>query len=389
MKYNPKRDLPDFARELKTLSPSKLAEHILMKRNKKISSESVTMWFSRHPKVYDELSKELVDGLPTEHQEVDGSVFQNGSFQEVPSVKSWITYLSAVRRVKEKTLRALVGNLRQICTGSFTKLKIDFIADGKWCLKHPDRLNYQDALDFIKLLREYKIDPYAYAKTLKSFLVSKGITEGAKLLVGKPRGFGKYKDLFVSEDILDRMLDWIFETYGKEPYVADCLMYTKAFRINAVIKANIENMTADERITLYEKGLERKYGEKGKPVTKKPNAYLWKMMKEIQGDRQSGRLFSVNAETMAGINRDAMMHFCPHVLVRYPLLKPNHFWRHMFAQHMLRKTGWHTAKVAALGNWTEQALKESYGEPPEDVKAQWGEEFTIEHRLLPAQEVRA
>jgi hypothetical protein len=54
----------------------------------------------------------------------------------------------------------------------------------------------------------------------------------------------------------------------------------------------------------------------------------------------------------------------------------------MFAQHMLRLTNWHTAKVAALGNWTEQALKESYGEPPEDIVQHWTEEHTLEHVMI-------
>jgi hypothetical protein len=64
MKYKPERDLPQFAREAKTLSPSKLAAIVLNKRNKEITAESVTMWFKRHAAIYEQLSKEIVQGLP-------------------------------------------------------------------------------------------------------------------------------------------------------------------------------------------------------------------------------------------------------------------------------------------------------------------------------------
>jgi integrase len=382
MKYKPERDLPDFARELKTVSPSKLVEMVLNKRNERVTPESVTMWFKRHPQVEELLRKELVDGMPTEKQETDSTIFQNGNFQQIRSVKEWMTYMSAVRRIKDKTLAQLVMGLRQVCTGNFSTLRINFVQEGKWCLKHPDRLSYDDALEFISLLRAHKIDVYGYAKTLKSFLLSKGIVEASKLMVGKPRGFARYKDLFVSRDKLDRMLDWVYATHGKEPYAMDCLMFTKAFRINAVVKADVKNMSEEGRITLYEKGLERKYGEQGKAVTRKPDAKLWKLLLELKGDRASGKLFSLDADDMAKINLEAVKKFCPEVLAKYGHINSNHFWRHMFAQHMLRLTNWHTAKVAALGNWTEQALKESYGEPPEDIVQHWTEEHTLEHVMI-------
>lgn len=57
MKYKPARDLFQFAQEYSTLSPTKLANIVLAKRNKKVTSQSVTMWFKRHPEVYDQLAK--------------------------------------------------------------------------------------------------------------------------------------------------------------------------------------------------------------------------------------------------------------------------------------------------------------------------------------------
>jgi len=63
MKYKPARDLPLFAREHKVLSPSELAEIVFMKRSKKITPESITMWFKRHPDVYSQLAKELSESI--------------------------------------------------------------------------------------------------------------------------------------------------------------------------------------------------------------------------------------------------------------------------------------------------------------------------------------
>jgi len=375
MKYKPERDLPEFAREFKTLSPSILANYVLAKRNEEITPESVTMWFKRHPEIAEQLRKELIDGLPTNVQAVDSSVFQNGSFQEIPSVKEWITYLRAVRRIKETSINQLVGTLRQICEGKLPKKNIDFVAEGKMCLKHPDRLTYQDALQFISLIRERNVEPYQFAKTLKSFLVVKGVTEGARIMVGKHGSFGKFKELYVPAERLNAMLASIKEKHGLEPYVIDQLMYRKAFRIHAVIKAKIENLSAEGRITVFEKGLERKYGKEGKQITRTLSLMLNAMVQDVINGRPSGPIFKLTADNMADINNEAIKEFAPEVLVKYGHVNPNHFWRHMFAQHMLRKTKWNTAIVAALGNWTEQALKESYGEPPEDMIAQWTAEY--------------
>jgi hypothetical protein len=68
MKYKPARDLARFALEYKTISPSKLAKIVLMKRNKKITPESITMWFKRHSDVHDKLVKELSKYPPTKEE---------------------------------------------------------------------------------------------------------------------------------------------------------------------------------------------------------------------------------------------------------------------------------------------------------------------------------
>jgi len=382
MKYKPERDLPEFARQAKTVSPSKLAELVLNRRNREITSESITMWFKRHPSVLDELSKEIVLGLPTERQTVDDTIFENGSFRAIPTVKDWIDYLRGVRRIKETTIDGLVGDLKQICKGQLKGLKIDLVQEGLWSLKHPDRLNYQDAVEITSLFKERKVDLYRFSKCLKSFLVNKGIPEGSKLLVGKPRSFGRFAKMYVARETLDKMLLWVLETHGVEPYACDVFMFTKAARLNAALNATIEDIRMIEgqaTLTIYEKGLERKYGERGKPVDKDIEPMLYNLLKKAFGERQFGKIFmNLSEPQMCSINSEAIRRFCPEVSQQFGHVNPNHFWRHMFAQHMLRKTRWNYAIVAHLGNWTVQALEESYGKAsPEQVKA-WGNEYSLE-----------
>jgi hypothetical protein len=55
------------------------------------------------------------------------------------------------------------------------------------------------------------------------------------------------------------------------------------------------------------------------------------------------------------------------------ITRPHHFWRHQFAQHMLRATNWNYDLVAELGRWKDtKTLKECYGKPPIEVIAEWG-----------------
>lgn len=372
-KYHPEKDLPDFARELKTLSPSKLAEIVLNRRNKKVSPESITMWFKRHAEIYDELSKELVEGLPTEKQEVNESIFQNGTFQEVPSVNNWILEMNA-RELGKDTINSKVITLRQLCQGKAPLLKIDLVAEGKTCLKHPDRLVLKDALEIITLFKDKKVDTTYFKHCLKDFLLSKGIVIGKKIVVGRSKSFGKYAKLHVEMSKLGQMLGWI-KSQNYEAFCADLFMFKTGTRISATLEALIENIVGNT-ITVYDKGRHSKYPE-GHPWDKHLDVQLMEQLQKVIGTRKNGKVFSVKADVMAELTRQAIRQFAPEILERYPDLMPNHFWRHMFAQHMLRLYDWNYGKVASLGGWTPQALEESYGKPPDEVVKGWATESIL------------
>jgi len=65
MKYKVSRDIPKFAQEYNTVSPSELARIILKERHKEITPESVTMWFKRHSEIHSQLAKSI-ENRPSE-----------------------------------------------------------------------------------------------------------------------------------------------------------------------------------------------------------------------------------------------------------------------------------------------------------------------------------
>jgi len=372
MKYKPSRDLPEFARQLKTLSPSKLAEMVLNKRNEERTPESITMWFREHPEIYEQLKRELKEGLPSETEKVDLSIYQNGQFSELPSVKNWMLELSA-RELTDEYVRQKINILKNVCLGKV--YGFDLVQEGKWCLKHPDRLSLRDVMELIALLKERKKDTYQIKRDMKDFLQSKDVVVGKKFVVGKPKGYGKYAKLFVEGETCEKMLEWINQQ-NHEAYLVDKVMWKTGTRITATLTAQIDELRGNI-LTVYDKGRLSKY-PRGHPWDKRLGTILLAEVKAFIGDRKNGKIFSISDTEMAKLNRMAIEKFAPEVFEQYPDLMVNHFWRHMFAQHMLRKTDWNYAVVASLGGWTPQALEESYGKPPEKLVAEWGEKYVFD-----------
>jgi integrase len=378
MNYHPRRDIPDFAREYRTLKPSKLAEIVLKKRNVERTPEAMTMWFKDHPQIYEQLSKELIDGLPTEKQAADETVFQNGSFEEIPSVKSWIIEMSG-REIVPLGIQQRVNTLKSVCMGRFKIHKIDLVAEGKWCLKHPDRLSLNDAMELIKLLKDKGVDTVQYKGAAKDFLMSKGVVVGKKIAVGRSRGYGKYAQLYVEMPKLKQILGYV-RSKDLKRYVIDLFMLKTATRITASCKALIENLIqvgVDWQIRVFDKGRHSKWPE-GHPWDKMIDAELKAEVDAVIGDRKVGRIFEgLDQDDLSALNREAITKFAPETIERYPDLSPNHFWRHMFAQHMLRQTDWNYGVVASLGGWTPQALEESYGKPPAETVKEWAQKYKL------------
>ena len=66
LKYNPKKDIPKYARRYKTVNPSKLAPIISMERKTKITSKRIRSWLGRNPDIHKELTKYVDEKLAYE-----------------------------------------------------------------------------------------------------------------------------------------------------------------------------------------------------------------------------------------------------------------------------------------------------------------------------------
>jgi len=358
LKYKPRRDIPKFAREYHTLSPSDLQEIVLKKRNRDVTPESITMWFKRHSKVYAELKAEIhAEELPK--LEVSESIFKNGTFEELSSVKKWRETLED-RHVKPNGIRNRVAALKRICKGY--KLSED-----EWSFKHPDRITEKEFKEYNRKLRAKGLRDETYRSIERNFLLySKQVvpTISGRITIGK------YKDLHVEKPILNKVFVNI-KAKNDLAYRASKFAFKTGARKGATLNAKTKDFNMKERtITVYEK---TKAMQEMRMEIKYVDDELMEVLKPLVNNGTEFLFEGLKGYEWAGACRSAYEEIIPKLNKRIPM--PIHFWRHMFAQHMLRATDWNYTIVAKLGGWTEEALRRSYGEPPQAVMAKWGKQY--------------
>jgi len=374
LRYKPRIHIPLAVLEIRTLSPTRIRQWVLNRFNKAVTPESVTMWFRRHSKVKEELQNKLLD-LEIPQEEISPTIFNNGAFEKLESVDQWIRDMRR-RQLRKRTLSDWVGTLKRICQGVFPYNKIDLQKHG-WSLKHPDRLRLDDCIHFIDLILEHHAgqDIAKHTRVMRSFLQSKGVIAD-RIPAPESIGAGKMSDLFVERDVLEKMLQWI-KRQNYEAYLVDLFMFKTAARITATLNALVEDIKAEngyKSIRIYDKGNGRKYPQ-GRPLDKYLPPDLFKEICELTGypERKRGKIFPNLTEVDTGsLNKEALEKYAPWVFKKYPNIFPNHFWRHMFAQHMLRATEWNYCATAALGGWSVSALERNYGKPPKAQVKAWG-----------------
>lgn len=363
MKYHPKRDIPDFARELGTLSPSRIVDRILAKRNVERTSQSVTMWFKDHTEIHDQLCKEFSEDLPTGKQAIDRSIFEKGSFEELSSVKTWIQDLM-LRNAKQSTIKAWVNSLKRICQGEVR----DGILIRDWSLKHPDRLTLQDAKDFLYEVKKRNLRMREWALILRNFLMSgRDIIVKSTDISGRLEDdAGQYADLFASKEKIYEIFDYLNDR-NHMAYLISKFSYKTASRLTASLEARWAFVNHEERtITVFEKAIK---GKAKRKCTKLLPEDLYVELMELEP--KEGRIFKgLETQELNKLLREAYRVVIPEIAERIP--KPFHFWRHMFAQHMLRASAWNYGLVASLGNWSLEALRRYYGLPPKEELRKFG-----------------
>jgi len=314
------------------------------------------MWFKRHPSVYDTLCNEVIV-KELSKEEVSETIFENGAFEALPTVQKWIKDLT-LRNAKRGSIRTLVCCLKKACKGEIDHTRIE-----DWSLKHPDRLTIEQAKDYLYEREKAGSKTQSHRIALRSFFESRYIVVSSSDISGKLDEYGKYSDLYAPRQKIYAIFDSL-KAINKEAYLISKFMYKTAFRITASLNANISNVNFDEHtITLYDKG----HSGKEQKWTKLIPEDLWN---ELDLESKQGNLFNIKVSELNAILRSAYRKIIPELNSRIP--QPSHFWRHQFAQHMLRASKWNYGLVASLGGWSLEALRRYYGMPPQAVIKHFG-----------------
>jgi len=344
-----------------------LREVILKERNEAVTPESITMWFKRHRGVYEQLKKEVIEELkPLEV--VDESIFNNGTFEELPSVKNWIEEMED-RHLAPEFVKNRIGTIKRLCRG----YDLD-----EWTFKHPDRLTLDEARDYIRKMREKGMRTDAYRLSVRDFLLSKGIAAGKK--ISGATEAGKYKKLHLPVEIEQEFFEGV-KSLNFEAYVADLFERKTGTRVDACLESLIENIEGNY-ITVFDKG-RRSIHPKGHLWLKYIPPELMDPLRKLIGDRQVGKIFNIRVYELRNINsaiqREMIQKHAnePKIveLLKMCLKLPTHWLRHQFFQRCLHQTGWNYGACAALGGSTVKSLEESYGAPPDEMVKQWGLEY--------------
>jgi len=395
VKYKPSRDIPKACRELGTTSPTKICQWIQDHRTEQDARgkkkqvirgiSSITHWFERNPKVFKELEAQLKEEV-FEQEALNESMFENGNFRELPSIKNWMRDLAGV------TIEgAWLNRIKRVCMGNM-KIKGGRLDIEGWGLKSPERLNLEDAKDFIAQLKRNKLPSREWRLALRSFLQSKGQVVRSSDISGElEQDAGQYAHLFVPKPKIYEIFAWL-KGINKDAYLASKFSFTTGARLTATLEASTQYLNRTEgKILLFEKSKKRK---KKRRVTKRIRQDLWE---ELDLDNRTGKLFNITETELNALLTQAykeiipeLAHYCeehgsiPPNVDRCPqcnkeaksqIPMPFHFWRHMFAQHMLRKSGWNSPLVASLGGWTTGALEKYYGKADKQTIDKFAEEL--------------
>ena len=361
--YKPRRDIPIAVRELKTFSPSTIRNWVREHKTRKdrvtgkrvqvnVTPESITMWFKRHPDVLRRLKVEVVE-KELEREAISETMLENCAFFEVASIKDWIIKLRAKSpNIREESINNFVRAIKHVCMGHL-RVRPKYVIEG-WGLKHPDRLSLRDAMLYVSELQKKGYKTRNKRLALRSFLKAKNV-EGWNTISGQLEDAGKYAHLFISKEkineIFERVKELNYTAYEAIKFVYKC----GGARKTAILNAHSKDLDPQERtIRLYKKASR---GQPKRIVEKVIPADIWK---ELSLDNRKGKLFDITSVELNALLRQAYREIIPELAKYIP--RPFHFWRHQFAQHMLRATCWNYGLVARLGHWTVETLERYYGE---------------------------
>lgn len=228
---------------------------------------------------------------------------------------------------------------------------------------HPLALTEEKAVEFIIELNRRGYHDHEHRLCVRSFLKFGKGEQPRK--IGGEKTFGKYGHLHTSKENVLKILNWLLEE-NCEIGVYCMALYKTGTRALAMKNAKLSNLNEKEKtLVVFDKG---RKGEKIKWIKHLDDQLLY----ELQPLIEKGKLFEdIDIDRARELCKEAYRKFIPKLAKDIPM--PLHFWRHLFAQMMLRATDWNYTVVARLGGWKDKnTLESSYGLPPEAVVKKWG-----------------
>jgi len=365
-KLHLKEAIPSLVRKHHTFSPSQLRSYILAEYNKDVTAEAITMYFKRHPEQEAQLRKE-VTAEEVQTVEVTDNIFQNGTFQELPSIKKW--NIEKATLVSPVYQRENVNCIKRVCQGIFyvrdrtTKKSVEMHVPN-WTPKSPERLTLEQAQEFIAAVHNAHSGTKNYRIAVRDFFLSRDhITLKTTEVSGMMPPIGRWKHVYVPRETLDKIFAYV-KARNYVAYVADLTMFKTGARSTACLTEFLHRKLRQEEgvIAVTDKGFHRTGRQTyDKLITTDLLGELEKCW-SMNGDNPFA---SLDEQALRELNKEAYRQYLTGDALDLGLAEPNHFWRHQFGQHMLRATKYNYTVVAELGSWSNEAmLKKVYGAPP-------------------------
>lgn len=341
----------------KTFSPKKLRDVILHEYNIEMTPENITMFFKRHPELVLSLKRQVTE----EDERHDNIRFDVDYWitpdlrSQIPIIQEWID-AQISRKCAKSSIRARVRTLRKICMGIVGRDK-NPTKVMEWQL-HPLAITEERALKFIAELNRMNIIDTAYRLTIRNFL-KYGKGEQPRKISGDKGESGKYAHIYASKEKANKILKWITAQNYK---IGTFCKFLKKTATRAEASKNVlpSHINREEKtVIVWDKGKKRKKQRWVKYLDDE-------MLYALEPLLEDGAPFKdIDLREARRLCWEAYKKFIPELVEEIPM--PLHFWRHEFAQLMLRATGWNYVITAKLGGWHPLTLRENYGEPPESV----------------------
>jgi hypothetical protein len=365
--------IPEMVRKHKTFSPTDLQRHILAEYNKGFSLPAITQFFKRNPEIDQQLRKE-VTAEAVQHVEVEDSIFQNGTFQELPSIKKWA--IEKATLISPKYMQGHIAAIKRICQGRFflkdhaTK-EMKQVNIPNWIPKTPERLTLEQAQEFIAIVHKAGTDTFHYRKAARDFFLSRDSRQiKTTEISGFPPKIGKWKHAVVKRPVITQILEFV-KARNYQAYVADFTMFKTASRSAACFSEYLHSKVRQEEGTFVIAVTDKGFHRTGRATFDKIlPADLMQDLETCWAKYGENPFEGLQEQTLRGLNKEAYKMFLSDnpMALDLGLTEPNHFWRHMFGRHMLEATNWNYTAVAELGGWAnEDMLKKVYGAPPKEM----------------------